>query len=248
MKNLSYYDLERYARQIIIPNFGKEGQEKLKKARVAIVGLGGLGSAVSIYLTVAGIGHLKIIDDDIVEISNLNRQILHGDNDISKSKVKSAKEKLSTINPDIEITGIKEKITKNNVIKLLKNTDVIVDCMDNFPTRYVLNDASLKLSIPFFHGACRGMEGRATTIIPRKTPCLKCIYPHLPPSEKFPILGAVAGTIGTIQATEVVKFFVGMEPLLTNKLLVYDAQFLTYDLIKIECNSKCPSCGGLNEG
>lgn len=248
MKNLSYYDLERYDRQIIIPNFGKEGQEKLKKARVAIVGLGGLGSAVSIYLTVAGIGHLKIIDDDIVEISNLNRQILHWDENVGREKVQSAMKKIMKMNSDIEVIGIKEKIEGKNVIDLLNGFDAIIDCMDNFPTRYVLNDASLKLNIPFFHGACRGMEGRATTIIPGKTPCLKCIYPHIPPSEKFPILGAVAGTIGAIQATEVIKFFVGMEPLLTNKLLVYDAQFLTYDLIKIERNSKCLSCEGLNEG
>jgi len=241
-------EIERYDRQMIIPNFGTEGQEKLKKTKVTIAGVGGLGSVVSIYLTVAGIGHLKIIDDDIVEISNLNRQILHGANDIDNSKAKSAKEKLSRLNPDTEVTGVKEKITENNVLELLKNTDAIVDCMDNFHTRYLLNEAAIKMGMPLFHGACRGMEGQITTIIPGKTPCLRCIFPRAPPEEKFPILGAVSGTIGTIQATEVIKFFVGMEPLLTDRLLIYDAQFLTYDQIEIKRNPKCPSCGGFNEG
>ncbi|MEA2054260.1 MAG: HesA/MoeB/ThiF family protein [Candidatus Thermoplasmatota archaeon] len=244
---LTKRDLERYDRQIVIPNFGREGQEKLKGVSVAVAGVGGLGSAVGIYLAVAGIGRILIIDNDKIKVSNLNRQILYWDEDVGKNKVESAVEKIMKMNSDIKIIGIKEKIGRGNVTDLLKYVDAIVDCMDNFPSRYLLNDASLKLGIPLFHGACEGLEGRATTIIPRKTPCLKCIYPRFPSHKKFPILGAVTGTIGTIQATEVVKFFVGMEPLLTNKLLVYDAQFLTYDLIKIERDPKCPSCGGLNE-
>jgi len=240
---LSDRDLTRYNRQVNIQEFGRKGQESLKKAHVVIAGAGGLGSSVSIYLTAAGIGHISIIDHDTVELSNLNRQILHWERDIGKNKVESAVEKLTHINSNIEINGIEEKISEENVLELLKGADAVVDCMDNFHTRFILNDAILKLDIPFFHGACYGFEGRATTIIPKKTPCLRCIIPKSPPEKKVPVIGTTPGTIGTIQATEVIKFFAGIKPLLTNKLLIYDSRHLTYDLIKIERNPKCPSCG-----
>jgi len=240
---LTNRELIRYNRQINIREFGRKGQENLKKAHVVIAGVGGLGSSVSIYLAAAGIGHISLIDYDTVELSNLNRQILHWERDIGKSKVESAAEKLKQINPDIEIRGIEEEIKEENVLKLLKGADAIVDCMDNFRTRFILNDAALKLDIPFFHGACYEFEGRATTIIPKKTPCLRCIIPKTPPEKKVPIMGTTPGTIGTIQATEVIKFFAGIKPLLTSKLLIYDSRYLTYDLIKIERNPKCPSCG-----
>ena len=240
---LTNRELKRYDRQINIQEFGKKGQENLKKAHVVVAGAGGLGSSVSLYLTAAGIGHISVIDHETIELSNLNRQILHWEKDIGKSKVESAVEKLTQINSDIEITGIKEKINEENVLKLLKGADAVVDCMDNFRTRFILNDAILKLEIPFFHGACYGFEGRATTIIPKKTPCLRCIIPKSPPERKVPIMGTTPGTIGTIQATEVIKFFAGIKLLLTNKLLIYDSRYLTYDLIKIERNPKCLSCG-----
>lgn len=241
---LTNRELTRYDRQIRIQEFGKKGQENLKKAHVVIAGVGGLGSSAGIYLAASGIGHISIIDHEAVELSNLNRQILHWERDIGKSKVESAVEKLRQINSDIKVTDIEKEIKEENVLELLKGADAIVDCMDNFRTRFILNDAALKLNIPFFHGACYGFEGRATTIIPKKTPCLRCIIPKSPPEKKVPIMSTTPGTIGTIQATEVIKFFAGIKPLLTNKLLIYDSWYLTYDLIKIERNRKCPSCGG----
>ncbi|MCK4636498.1 MAG: HesA/MoeB/ThiF family protein [Methanomicrobia archaeon] len=241
---LTNRELTRYDRQIRMQEFGKKGQENLKKAHVVVAGAGGLGSSAGIYLATSGIGHISIIDHEAVELSNLNRQILHWERDIGKSKVESAVEKLRQINSDIEVTDIEKEIKEENVLELLKGADAIVDCMDNFHTRFILNDAALKLNIPFFHGACYGFEGRATTIIPKKTPCLRCIIPKSPPEKKVPIMSTTPGTIGTIQATEVIKFFAGIKPLLTSKLLIYDSWYLTYDLIKIERNRKCPSCGG----
>ncbi|MEA1994090.1 MAG: HesA/MoeB/ThiF family protein [Euryarchaeota archaeon] len=241
---LTNRELTRYDRQIRIQEFGKKGQENLKKAHVVIAGAGGLGSSVSVYLAAAGIGQLSIVDHDAVELSNLNRQILHWERDIGESKIESIVKKLMQINSDIKVRGIREKIKEENVLELLKGADAVVDCMDNFRTRFILNNAILELDIPFFHGACAGFEGRATTILPRKTPCLRCIMPQTPREKKTPVLGATAGTIGTIQATEVVKYLAGAGSLLTNKLLVYDSLHLAYDLIKIERNPKCPSCGG----
>ncbi len=243
MADLPYQDKERYSRQIIIPGFGEEGQRKLKNASAAVVGVGGLGSAVSTYLTVAGIGKIILIDNDKVEIGNLNRQILHFEKDIGKSKIGSAIEKLRKINSEIEVIGFEERIDEENALNLIKGSNCVVDCTDNFRTRYVLNDAALKLGIPLFHGACRAWEGQATTIIPKKTPCLRCIFPKPPPEEKTPIIGSVAGTIGTIQATEVIKFLLGIQPLLTNKLLIYDSKFLTYDLIHVKRKKDCTGCG-----
>ena len=242
-RTLTKKEQVRYSRQISIPGFGKAGQEKLKNARVAVVGAGGLGSAVAIYLVAAGIGYIKVIDDDDVELSNLNRQILYGERDIGRGKARSAEKKLGDINPDIEVTGVNERITEKNAAGLLKDVDAVVDCLDNFETRYVINDAAIEIGIPLFHGACMEMGGQVMTVMPKRTACLKCVFPRAPPHKKTPILGAVAGTIGTIQATEVIKFFVGMEPLLADKLLIYDSRFFSYDIIELERNEKCPSCG-----
>ena len=244
MSTLSNQDSERYDRQISIQGLGREGQQKLKEAHITVAGMGGLGSVVSIYLAVAGIGHLTVIDPDVVELSNLNRQILYWEKDIGEKKVKSAAEKLAHFNSGVEVTGMEESINKNNVLDLLQDADAIIDCLDNFPTRYILNDAALKLNIPLFHGACSGFEGRVSTIIPGMTACLRCVFPKGPPEEKVPIIGTTPGTVGTIQATEVIKFLVGIEPLLTNRLLIYDGQFLTYDLINVKRNPECAGCGG----
>jgi len=247
-ETLTEEELTRYSRQISIPGFGEAGQMRLKNARVAIAGAGGLGSAVALYLAAAGIGHIKILDDDAVELSNLNRQILYWESDIGKEKAVSAEKKLREINPYIEVRGVRNKITEENAVELLEDVNAVVDCLDNFSTRYIINDASIELGIPLFHGACMEFGGQVTTIIPKKTACLKCIFPRGPPHKKAPILGAVAGTIGAIQATEVVKFFAGMESLLTNKLLIYDGRFISYEIIELERNEDCPSCGGLHEG
>ncbi len=233
----------RYDRQMIINGFGEAGQEKLKRARVVIAGSGGLGSPVAIYLAAAGIGGLRIIDQDKVELSNLNRQILHWDKDIGQKKAESAAEKLSKINGNVNIEPINDTINETNVAKLTRDCDVIVDAMDNLPTRFLLNQIALEYRIPFVHGAVYGLEGRVMTIIPGKTACLGCMYRGAPPKVKFPVLGTTPGIIGMIQVTEVIKLITGIGELLTNRLLIYDGLNMKFYEIQIKRNPECKYCG-----
>lgn len=242
-KELTEYDLKRYNRQMMIKGFGEEGQTKLKNTKVFIAGAGGLGSPVSTYLAVAGFGHITIADMDVVDLSNLNRQILHWDKDVGAVKVKSGYEKLTQINPQIEVEAFQGKIDDNNIYDLIKGHDIIIDAMDNFPTRYLLNQAALKHKIPFIHASVWGMEGRITTIIPGKTPCLQCIFPHAPPNEVFPILGATPGVLGTLQVTEAVKVVLSIGRTLANRLLIYDGEYMDFHEIAIKNNPACPACG-----
>lgn len=234
-------EIRRYERQIRI--FGAEGQEKLKNAKVFIAGAGGLGSSISIYLIVAGIGKIRIVDHDIVELSNLNRQILHWDNDIGKGKTESAEEKLRRMNPNVELEVISKAIDKDSVDKLASDFDMIVDAMDNFPTRFLLNKTALKKNIPLFHGAVHGFYGQATTIIPGKTACLRCIFPKVPPPISFPIIGVTPGVIGCIQATEVIKYALRMGNSLANRLLMWDGLNAKIDEVALERNPRCEDCG-----
>lgn len=240
---LSQEELDRYDRQILIPEIGREGQERLNNAKVFIAGAGGLGSPVSIYLAAAGIGHIRIVDHDRVELSNLNRQILHWDKDIGSLKVDSAGEKLHNINHNLKIEIISDTINEENAAQMIDGFDAIVDAMDNFPTRYILNKTAIEKNIPFFHGAVRGLEGRAMTIIPGKTACLRCMYHGIPPAEKFPVLGVTPAIIGSIQATEVIKYLTGMGDLLTDRLLIYDGMKMTFKEFKIRKNPECDHCG-----
>jgi molybdopterin-synthase adenylyltransferase len=239
---LSGQERERYRRQLML--FGDEGQERLKKAHIFIAGAGGLGSPVSLYLAVAGIGTITIVDMDVIERTNLNRQILHTDRDIGKKKTESAEEKLTAINPDIQINAIDTRIDETNADRLIAHADGIVDAMDNYPTRYLLNDIAIKKNIPLFHGAIRGFYGQATTIIPGKTPCLKCIFPKAPPKEVFPVVGATPGVIGTVQATEVIKYLLKSGDLLTNRIFVWDGLAGRAEEICTERIPCCPACGG----
>ncbi len=235
---------EKYDRQIMIYGFGEEGQEKLKRAKVFIAGAGGLGSPVSIYLAAAGIGTLRIADHDKVELSNLNRQVLHREEDVGRRKVDSAAEKLSKLNPDIKIETIAETITETNVAELVGDADLIVDAMDNLPTRYLLNRTAIEKGIPFFHGAVYGFEGRAMTIIPGKTACLNCLYHNVKvPKEKFPVIGVTPAVIGCIQATEVIKYLTGLGELLTNRILNYDALRMKFTEFVIKPDPDCEHCG-----
>ncbi len=238
-------ELERYDRQIMIRGLGEEGQEKLKRAKVIIAGGGGLGSPSSIYLAAAGVGMIRIIDHDKVELSNLNRQVLHWDKDIGRSKVDSAAEKLRQLNQGVKIEAIEEIITEDNVHQLVAGFDLIVDAMDNLPTRYLLNKAAIDKNIPFFHGAVYGFEGRAMTIIPGKTACLRCVYRGSPPVEKFPVIGVTPAVIGCIQATEVIKYIVGIGELLTNRLLIYDGLNLKFTELMVRRDPNCEHCGHL---
>jgi adenylyltransferase/sulfurtransferase len=241
---LTKKELERYDRQIMIPGFGAAGQEKLKKAKVFIAGAGGLGSPVAIYLAAAGIGTLRIADHDIVELSNLNRQVLHWDKDVGGKKVASAAAKLKKFNPDIRIETCAETITEANAAGLVGDSDMIVDAMDNLPTRYLLNRTAIQKNIPFFHGAVYGFEGRAMTIIPGKSACLNCLYHGaIVPEEKFPVIGVAPAVIGCIQATEVIKYIVGLGELLTDRLLNYDGLRMKFTEFSIKKDPGCEHCG-----
>jgi molybdopterin-synthase adenylyltransferase len=237
-------ELTRYQRQIIIPGFGKEGQNKLKKARVFLAGAGGLGSAAALYLAAAGIGWLRIVDEDVVELSNLNRQVLHWTRDIGKSKTESAREKLEDLNPEITIEVVREKIAPDNLQRLISGCDLIIDAVDNLPTRYLLNEAALALNIPLFHGAVSGFEGRVMTVIPSRTACLMCLYQGVNLSGKTPVIGVTPAIIACIQATEVIKYLTGLGSLLTDRLLIYDGLNMKFSEVKVGRKEGCQVCSG----
>lgn len=242
MAILTANELERYDRQIMMAEIGQKGQEKLKNARAFIAGAGGLGSPISIYLAAAGVGTIRIVDQDRVDLSNLNRQVLHWDDDIGETKADSALAKLADLNPTINVETSCETITDKNVSYLVAGFDLIIDAMDNFPTRYLLNKVALDINIPFFHGAVRGFEGRAMTIIPGKTACLRCMYKGPIPEEKFPVIGVAPAVIGSIQATEVIKYIIGIGDLLENRMLVYDGLTMNFTEFKIKKNPNCDHC------
>jgi len=232
-----------YNRQIMISGFGETGQEKLKNGKVVIAGAGGLGSPASIYLAAAGVGQIRIIDRDVVEASNLNRQVLHWHKDIGHKKVESAGEKLRAMNPNIKIETICADINETNVEDLVSGFDVIVDAMDNLPTRLLLNKAALKLKIPFVHGAVYGFEGHAMTVVPGNSACIRCLYKATPPREKFPVLGTTPAIIASVQATETIKILTGLGMLLTDRLLIYDGQNMRFSVLHFQRNPECDACG-----
>jgi adenylyltransferase/sulfurtransferase len=238
-------ELNRYNRQMLMEGWGLETQGKLKQSTVFIAGAGGLGSPVSIYLAVAGIGNIRICDFDKIEMSNLNRQVLHYPERIGTNKALSAKMTIEKINPDIQVTALTEKIVDENIDTLIGNADVIVDCMDNFPTRYILNEAAIRKGIPLVFGSIWGMEGRMSFIKPPETPCLQCIYPEAPPSETFPVVGATPGVIGSLQALEVIKYLTGIGDNMKGKIMVWDGlkgEFKNYKAYK---DPACPVCSEL---
>lgn len=232
---------KRYHRQILM--LGEAGQEKLKAARVLIAGAGGLGTVISLYLAAAGVGTLRVVDRDIVEASNLNRQILHWGGDIGRPKTASVSEKLADLNSLIRVEEVAGRIDETSIDAITEDCDLIVDAMDNFPTRYLLNRTALRKGIPFIHGAVRGLYGQATTVLPGKTPCLRCIFPGSPPREIFPIIGATCGVIGSIEATEVIKLLTGRGEPLAGRLFIWDGMAASADSLVVERNPACPDCG-----
>ena len=238
---LNEKELRRYDRQIMI--FGKKSQEKLKKARVAIVGVGGLGSPISIYLTTAGIGYLFLIDEQRPELSNLNRQILYGEEDLNKkAKVLSAKEKLKQLNSQVEIKTWAKRISRENAQDLLDDVDIAVDALDNFETRYLLNEFCVNHRKPLIHAAVEGFYGQITTIVPGKTACLRCLFPNPPKKKKFPIIGVTAGLFGVLEANEVIKLITGCGDNLIGKLFTYDLRHNKAEYVDIKPNPSCPVC------
>lgn len=241
---LSSAELERYDRQIRIKGLEKSGQLKLKKARVLVVGAGGLGCPASLYLVAAGIGYVAVVDKETVELSNLNRQVLHWNDDIGKPKGVSVIEKLRQLNPEVTVEAIQKVLTTENARQLVKGFTVIVDALDNWRTRFLLNKACVKEGIPFVHAGVYALYGQITTILPGKGPCLQCILPQIPPEEeKFPVLGATAGTLGLLEALETIKIITGLGEPLVGRLLHFDGEIMSFQEIKVERRENCPVCG-----
>lgn len=240
--------LQRYNRQLILPEVGPEGQKKIAQAKVFIVGAGGLGSPVGYYLTAAGIGTLAIIDNDDVDLSNLQRQIAHSVETLRNPKVESAKNKFESLNPDVHIIAIKQRLTKDNILELIRDYDIVVDCSDNFPTRFLVNDACVMVKKPLVTGAVSGFDGQVTVVIPGDGPCYRCLFEEPPPPGALPspqevgLLGVIPGVIGTLQAAEVLKRIIGRGEILKGELLIYDALKSAFRKVKIPKNPECPIC------
>lgn len=245
---LTEADFIRYGRQIIYPDFGESGQERLKQSHVVVAGLGGLGCSASIYLASAGIGHITLVDCDVVVLSNLNRQVLHWEEDIGEKKPFSAVRKLAKLNPTINITPLFEKITQDNVRDIIKGANVVIDGMDNFETRFILNSGCVAEGIPFVHGGIYGFLGEITTIIPGETPCLACIFPTTPKKEgTFPVFSVTPAFIAALQAAEAIKLLAGFGDLLTNRMLYINGTAMEFNSCPLTRNPDCKVCG-IKEG
>lgn len=245
MIELTENEKKRYTRQMIIPGWGEETQKKLKSSTVFVAGAGGLGSPVSFTLALAGIGTIRICDFDAPELSNLNRQFLHDDSRLGMNKAESAQMTLTKLNPSIRIEALREKIDESSVDRLVGDSALIVDCMDNFPTRFVLNACSVRKRIPMVHGSIWGFEGRVALFQPPETPCLACIFKEPPPKEVFPVLGATPGITGIIQAMETIKFLSGTGTLLKGRMLVCDFLEMKFFEVKVKKSPRCPVCSKL---
>ena len=242
---LNEQEKARYHRQILLDEIGEEGQKKLKRAKVLVAGVGGLGCATSVYLASAGVGWMQIVDCDRVSLSDLNRQVLYSNKDIGKAKVDLAKARLESLNPEVHIEAVDEKISEGGVFKLAAGCDLIVDGMDNLPARYLLNRAAICCNIPLFHGAVHGFEGKVTTVIPGRTPCLNCLYRDTVPATEIPVIGTTPAVIGCIQANEVVKYIVGAGELLTNRILIYDGLSSRFREVSVARDTDCSECSKL---
>lgn len=246
---LSNEQLKRYARQIILPGFGADGQYKLLSAKVLVLGAGGLGSTVLLHLAASGIGKIGIVDYDKVEISNLHRQVIHFTSDIDKPKIISASEKIKNINPEVQFVTYDERLTESNIKNLFKDYEIIVDGLDNFKDKFLINDYCCKLNKKLVHAGVVGYEGQVMTVLPGKSACLRCIFPDGEPSDfrqsckDIGVLGACVGVIGAIQAAEVIKLITGAGDLLENRILKYNTLHSRFYEFKIAGkNSKCPLC------
>jgi molybdopterin/thiamine biosynthesis adenylyltransferase len=240
--------INRYSRHILLHDVGVDGQKKICKGKVLIIGAGGLGSSVAFYLAAAGAGTIGIVDDDKVDLSNLQRQIIHFTQDQGKPKVFSAKEKMNLLNPDIQVITYHLRFTHENALDIIKDYDFVVDGADNFSTKFLINDACIIASKPFSYGGVLRFEGQTMTYMPG-TACCRCLFQSPPPANSVPtcsqagILGSIAGMLGTIQATETLKYFSGAGELLTNRLLSFDAKKMDFKILKINPLKECPVCG-----
>jgi adenylyltransferase/sulfurtransferase len=249
LPELTTDDLSRYSRHLILPEVGMEGQQKLKAARVLCVGTGGLGSPLALYLTAAGIGTLGLVDFDVVDASNLQRQIIHSTKDIGRKKIDSAEEKLKALNPAIHIVKHETMLSSANALEIIKDYDIVADGTDNFPTRYLVNDACVLLNKPNAYGSIFRFEGQASVFATETGPCYRCLYPEPPPPGLVPscaeggVLGILPGLVGVIQATEVIKLILGKGEPLIGRLLLVDALSMRFRELKLRKNPECPVCG-----
>jgi adenylyltransferase/sulfurtransferase len=238
--------LARYARQIIIPGIGREGQEKLRESHVLVAGIGGLGSLSSLYLCAAGVGHLTIVDSGCVQVSDLNRQIIYSEKDIGERKVFVAQRRLSEKNSDVEINPVAVEIGEENVSELMRDVDIVVDGTDSFKTRLVLNAACVREKLPYVYGGIFGLKGTASTIIPGQTPCLECFLTHKEATDSpIPVIGPIVGSIAAIQVMEVFNLILHLGDSLAGKLLVFDARKMTFGKFEIKRKKNCGACSGV---
>ncbi len=247
-RTLTAEQRERYSRHLLVPEVGLEGQQKLLSARVLLLGAGGLGSPAALYLAAAGVGTIGIVDNDHVDLSNLQRQVIHTTDRVGVAKVDSAEETMRAINPDVEVVKYPVRLGAENVMEIVQGWDVIVDGLDNFPTRYLINDASVRLGIPVVSASILGFDGQLSVFKPFDGPCYRCLYPVPPPVELAPscgangVLGVLPGTMGLLQATEVVKLIIGAGEPLIGRLLLYEALGATFTELKVRRDPECPVC------
>ncbi|TWP33748.1 molybdopterin-synthase adenylyltransferase MoeB [Leekyejoonella antrihumi] len=242
-------EVERYSRHLLLPEIGEDGQRRLRAARVLVVGAGGLAAPVLLYLAAAGVGHLTVIDDDVVDVSNLQRQVIHRDVDLGQSKVVSAARAVRELNPDVTVDTVQHRLDADRALLLFADHDLVVDTTDNFATRYLVNDACVVLGLPLVWGSIHRFDGQATVWWAGEGPCYRCVFPYAPPPGTVPscaeagVLGSIPGVIGSIQATETVKLILGLGEPLVGRMLVHDAMNQTWDTVRIEADPDCPVCG-----
>src|SRR6516162_6521895 len=246
---LSPNEVARYSRHLIMPEVGMEGQQRLKAASVLLIGAGGLGSPLGLYLAAAGLGRIGLVDYDVVDFSNLQRQIIHGTPDVGRPKLQSAKDRIAAINPEVRLDLYETRLTSANALAIFAPYDIIIDGTDNFPTRYLVNDACVLLGKPNVYGSIFRFDGQASVFYPGRGPCYRCLYPEPPPPGEVPscaeggVLGILPGLIGCIQATEAVKLILGQGSPLIGRLLLYDALQMSFREFKVRRNPRCPVCG-----
>ncbi|WP_298270070.1 molybdopterin-synthase adenylyltransferase MoeB [Geobacter sp.] len=241
--------IERYSRHIILKEVGGKGQKKLLDGKVMVIGAGGLGAPIALYLAAAGVGTIGIADADVVDLSNLQRQVIHFTPDVGKPKVESAREKMEAINPDVKVRTYREWISAANIARIIADYDFAIDGTDNFAAKFLINDACVMAGKPYSHGGILQFVGQTLTVLPGQSTCYRCIFPSPPPKDAIPtcsqagVIGVLPGVIGTIQATEAIKFLLGKGELLANRLLMYDALEMNFRKVRINRNQKCPVCG-----
>ena len=249
LPNLSHSEIMRYSRHLLIPEVGLEGQRKLKAAAVLVIGTGGLGSPVSMYLAAAGVGCIGLVDYDVVDFSNLQRQVIHGTSGIGALKVESARQRMLDINPGIQVDSYNEPFTSENAMRIARDYDILIDGTDNFPTRYLTNDVCVFLGKPNVYGSIYRFDGQVSVFDAQRGPCYRCLFPEPPPPGLVPscaeggVLGVLPGTIGTLQATEALKLILGIGDPLIGRLMLYNALDMSFEFVKLRKNPKCKVCG-----